>query len=107
MKILAPFDGSPMSESALHQVAKIARADGDSVELLSVVEPSPGVVRMRGPMRPTVSMAPLAAAEPFVLDPESPRMVETKGQAIERELAARLDYLQALGATAEGACVRL
>lgn len=97
MKILAPFDGSPMSESALHQVAQIARGKADSVELLSVVEPSPGVVRMRGPMRPTVSMAPLAAAEPIVLEPQDSGVVETKSQAIERDVASRLDYLEDLG----------
>ena len=95
MKILAPFDGSPMSESALHQVAKIAHAGEDSVELLSVIEPSPGFVRMRGPLRPT--MAPVPGAEPVVLGPPTPELVETESQVMEREAAARLDYLESLG----------
>jgi nucleotide-binding universal stress UspA family protein len=95
MKILAPFDGSPMSESALHQIAKVAHAGEDSVELLSVIEPSPGIVRMRGPLRPTV--APLSGSEPVVLEPPTAEVVETKSQAIEREMAARLDYLEGLG----------
>jgi nucleotide-binding universal stress UspA family protein len=41
-------------------------------------------------------MAPLAAAEPVVPQPD-PGVVETKSQAIEREVAARLDYLEGLG----------
>jgi nucleotide-binding universal stress UspA family protein len=95
MKILAPFDGSSMSESAWHQIAKIAHASEDSVELLSIIEPSPGVVRVRGPLRPTV--APLAGGEPVVLEPPTAQVVETKSQAVEREEAARLDYLEDLG----------
>ena len=96
MKILAPFDGSSMSESALHQITKIARARDDSVELLSIVEPSPGVVRVRGPLRTTVSMPPLAGADAVIPEPPGTGVLETKGQAIEREVAAKLDYLEAL-----------
>jgi nucleotide-binding universal stress UspA family protein len=57
MKILATFDGSAMSESALGQLQKIARV-GDEIVLLSVVESKPGLVRMRGPLRPSLRLAP-------------------------------------------------
>jgi nucleotide-binding universal stress UspA family protein len=96
LKILATFDGSPMSESALTEVSKIARDPGDEVTLLSIVGRTPVVPRMRGPLRPSVSMTPLAGAEAVVLEPEKPRVVEAESQALEREVGERIDYLEGL-----------
>jgi len=97
MQILATFDGSPASETALAQVVRLAR-QGDHVQLFSAVTSSIGGVRMRGPLRPVVGMAPLAAAEPVVVSGDTPKQLEARSQAIERELAVRTDYLQDLAA---------
>jgi nucleotide-binding universal stress UspA family protein len=96
MKILAPFDRSPASEAALDQISKIAVSARDEVVLFSVIEPPEGGIRMRGPLRPIVAVAPLQGAGAVVVNRAAPATVENKGQAIERQIAERTDYLRDL-----------
>ncbi len=96
MKILAPFDRSPASEAALDQISKIAKGESDQVVLFSVIEPPDGGIRMRGPLRPIVAVAPLQGANAVVVERGTPGSVENKGQAIERQIAERTDYLRDL-----------
>jgi nucleotide-binding universal stress UspA family protein len=93
MRMLALFDGSPMSEATLGQVAKLARAPEDEVTLLSVVQPTSGVLRVRGPLRPAISLPPFAPIQPVAPQSPEPEIIEAKSQAIEREVADRLEYL--------------
>jgi nucleotide-binding universal stress UspA family protein len=79
----------------LAHIAKIAHP-GDEVLLFSAVEPTDGHVRMRGPLRPLVAMATTPAAEPIVVENVNPKPIETKSQAVEAELAERIDYLNEL-----------
>jgi nucleotide-binding universal stress UspA family protein len=96
MKILATFDGSPCSEAILPQLTSLARGPEDQVTLFSVVEPPGGGVRMRGPLRPVVGVAAMPGTTPLVVEQTSARYVETKGQAVERAVADREDYLHGL-----------
>ena len=96
MKALATFDGSPSSESILEQITKIATLPIDDVLLFSVIESPGNGVRMRGPLRSVVGIAAAPGATPLVLTSKPNGYVENKGQAIDRQLAEREDYLRDL-----------
>jgi len=96
MKVLATFDGSRSSESILEQLRKMLTLPIDEVVLFSVVEPPEKGVRMRGPLRPVVGVAPGPGTTPLVIQPKPPGFVETKEQAMDRGLADRADYLHSL-----------
>jgi len=96
MKLMATFDGSPSSEATLEQLRKILHLPVEEVVLFSVVEPPEKGVRMRGPLRPVVGVAPGPGTSPVVIQQTPSGYVENKGQAIERELADRTDYLHGL-----------
>lgn len=99
MKVLATLDGSAMSEAIVPQLAKMVSLAFDEILLFSVIEhPSPGV-RMRGPMRSVIAFSSIQGSNSVVIDREPPRYVENKGQAIERDIAEREDYLRRIAAT--------
>lgn len=96
MKALATLDGSASSESILEQITKIATLPIDDVLLFSVVESPGNGVRMRGPLRSVIGVSAAQGSSPQVLHPKPSGYVENKGQAIDRQLAEREDYLKDL-----------
>ena len=92
MKILATLDGSPSSEAILPLLTKMLRLPAAEVVLFSVVEPREKGVRIRGAMR-QAAVVVQPGSTPIVVEREQPMYAETKGQAIERVLADRADYL--------------
>jgi nucleotide-binding universal stress UspA family protein len=95
VKVLATFDGSPSSESIIEQLQKMAKLPIDEVLLFSVVDLPEKGVRLRGPLRLAVGVA-APGTTPIVLDAEDSGFVEDKGQAIDRHLAEREDYLKGI-----------
>lgn len=95
MNILACFDGSPASESALAQTAKFARV-GDEVILFSVVEPPEAHYRIRGSMRRLVAISTPRSSELIPIPEPERRAPETESQAHDRDVASRLEYLKSL-----------
>lgn len=98
MKVLATLDGSPTAETIIPQLEKMARLPFDEIVLFSAVEHTGGGVRMRGPLRSVIAVSSLQGSNSVVVDRGTPGYVETKGQAVERELAEREDYLKHVSA---------
>lgn len=95
MKILATFDRSHFSEATLPLLLQIAALPEAEFTLLAVAE-LPGGRRRRGrSRRPSaiVVNAP-AGGDAFLVEGAQPAFVETKSQAITRQLAELEDYLR-------------
>jgi nucleotide-binding universal stress UspA family protein len=98
MKVLATFDGSVSAEAIIDELTKMVTLPVHDVLLFSVVEPPDRGVRMRGPLRPVIAIPPSPGSASLVIQRDPAGFVETKEQAIDRELAERLDYLHTIEA---------
>ncbi len=98
MKVLATFDGSTSAESIIPQLEKMTRLPFDEIVLFSIVEHAGGAVRMRGPLRSVIALTSIQGGNSVVVERDVAGYVENKGQALERELAERDDYLKHIAA---------
>jgi nucleotide-binding universal stress UspA family protein len=91
MKILAPFDGTPFSESTMPLLQRVAALPGAEVTLLRVTH-EPSGKRMRGARRGYTSVGQ-APGSPLVIETPVAGYVETGEQAVDRTLHEMDDYL--------------
>jgi nucleotide-binding universal stress UspA family protein len=97
MKILVTLDRSPLSESVLEPVLRLARPVGADVQLLTVVRPS--AVRETPPDRAVRDIYPVATPTGSLLRLKTlgeivPHASEDREQAVERLEAEAQDYLR-------------
>jgi len=92
MNVLATFDGSAFSEETLPLLLQIGALPNAEFTLLRVGNEPHGRGR-RGRRLPVVAGASLGQAAMIVIPSGEPKFAETKGQAIDRELAEIEDYL--------------
>jgi nucleotide-binding universal stress UspA family protein len=95
MKIIATFDQSPFSEAILPLLQQIAALPEAEFVLLAVAE-LPGGRRRRGRSRRPAALVVNAPAggDAFLVDAQPPTFVETKSQAINRQISELEDYLR-------------
>ena len=93
MKILATFDGSKSSEAILPQLRWMARIPGAEFTFLSVARRPHETSRRRAP-RPVAAGVIIAGSTPIAIALTDPQYAEDLGQAIDRALAERSDYLR-------------
>lgn len=96
MKILATFDRSHFSEAILPLLLQIAALPEAEFTLLAVAELPGGGRRRRGRSRRPAAIVVNAPAggDAFLVEGAQPAFVETKSQAITRQLAELEDYLR-------------
>jgi nucleotide-binding universal stress UspA family protein len=94
MKVLATFDGSKCSEAILPQLEWMADLPNTQFTFLSIAhrahEPGPGRTLQSAAGRRGLTAGPIA------IPAADPALVEDRGEAIERTLAERSDYLQGI-----------
>lgn len=95
MKILATFDGTPLSESTLPLLERMAGLPDAEFLLLGISHEPPGKL-MRGPRRTIITGETLNSPLPDVIHTPEPRYAELKEQAIERRRSEMEDYLLSL-----------
>jgi nucleotide-binding universal stress UspA family protein len=96
VKILATFDGSPLSEATLDVLGRLAKLPGAELTLLAVAH-EPGA-RMKETYPRRVAMAGADYTAPVALRTSAPRYAETKSQALQRRRAELETYLHGLAA---------
>jgi nucleotide-binding universal stress UspA family protein len=94
MKILAPFDGTPFSESTLPLLARVASLPGAEVILFQVSD-EPSGEHMRG-MRRAYANVGQTGSTPVVIEVPQTGYAETGEQAVERKLNEMEVYLGTL-----------
>ena len=97
MKILATFDGSTCSEVIIPQLERMARLPDAQFTFLSIAHRQHGTARgtrVRPQSQLTVAGMAGPGSTPVAIQAAALALVEDRGQAIERTLAERSDYLQ-------------
>ena len=96
MKILATFDGSKSSEAILPHLRWMAQILGAEFTFFSVARRPHETSRRQRLSQPVVAGMTVAGATPITIPLADPQHVEDLGQAIDRALAERSDYLRDL-----------
>ena len=94
MKVLATFDGSPLSEATLAVLTRLANAPAAEFIFLAVAH-EPGTRLKSTRMRRTVITGQDYTAA-VALGPAAPQYAETKSQALQRRRGELEDYLLGL-----------
>jgi nucleotide-binding universal stress UspA family protein len=94
MKILATFDGSTRSEAIVPQLEWMARLPDAQFTFLSIAHCPQETARVGWPSQLTMARQAGLGSTPIAISAVAPTLVEDRGQAIERTLAERSDYLQ-------------
>ncbi|TAK56750.1 MAG: universal stress protein [Dehalococcoidia bacterium] len=94
MKIMATFDRSEYGEAILPALQQIAALPNAKFVLLAVAE-SPSGRRRRG-RTPIAAVSAAFGGDIVIVKPQPERLVETKSQAIARQVSALEDYLRDL-----------
>jgi nucleotide-binding universal stress UspA family protein len=96
MKILATFDGSSCSEVTIPQLEWLARMPDAEFTLLSIAHRPHETARARQLPKATAAGMGGQGSTPIVIAAQEPALVEDRGEAIDRTLAERSDYLEGI-----------
>ena len=94
MKVLATFDGSPLSEATLDVLARLANLPNAEFIFLGIAH-EPGA-RMKGVYPRRTVMAGVDYTAPVALDTSAAKYAETKSQALQRRRNELETYLLGL-----------
>jgi nucleotide-binding universal stress UspA family protein len=96
MKILATFDGSKCSEAIVPQLEWMAHLPDAQFTFLSIARRPHETAQVGRPSQPSVAGLAGMGATSIAMPVADPALVEDRGEAIERTLAERSDYLQGI-----------